>query len=287
MQRTGDPALNIFEISGLAWAAAVDRAMQVLAAEPEVDFDAYQQSPGAVAMRLLDPADTSRLDAELRGAGFVGPDGAIRAQWLLAVAISATAPIRVSAVARTADESAHTDLALAGGRGIAVSYRRRVRTTAAGTDVPGVHDVVEVALFEEQHAWAAVRRILPDHAELLAGTPSAGSTPSREGGRDVVGARELQDPGNAGVDPDITAAVLAPRCTVYLDVVAAPPGQAAAYLASDVWSLADNLYSVRTSGDGGGSLVLVDAAPGDIARELSWRLLGAREFLAGAAGKVA
>lgn len=283
MQATGDPTLNIFEISGLAWAAAVDRAMRALAAEPEVDYAAYQQSAGARALRSLEPADARRLDAELREAGILGPDGALAEQWLLAVLLSVSAPVRVGAVARTGEHSAHTDVGLAGGRGIAVSYRRRVRSTPAGAAVTGVRDVVEVALFEEPHAWAAVRRILPDFAELQAGP---GTAHRLAGDRTPVSSRDLQALGNAGLPRDVKAAVLAPRCTVHLDVYAAPSGTAPAFHAADVWALADRLYSVRTA-DGGPSLLMVDVPPGDIARELHWRLLGAREFLAGSTGRVA
>jgi hypothetical protein len=50
LQSIGDPDLNIFEISGLAWAVAVDRALRALAAEPEIDFAAYQQSSTALAL---------------------------------------------------------------------------------------------------------------------------------------------------------------------------------------------------------------------------------------------
>jgi hypothetical protein len=285
LQSIGDPDLNIFEISGLAWAAAVDGALRALAAEPEIDFAAYQQSANALALGSLEPADTRRLDAELREAGIVGPDGTMPDQWLVAVLIAVNAPIRVTVVARTGEHSAHTDLGLADGRGIAVSYRRRIRTTDAGTAVTGIQDVVEVALFEEQHAWSAVRRILPDFTELQAGP---GSARSLDGDRTPISPQQLQSLGGAELQQDVKDAVLAPRCTVHLDVVAAQPGATPAFRAADVWHLAEKLYSVRTSGDDGGrSLVMVDVPPGDVARELFWRLLGAREFLAGSAGQAA
>ncbi|MGO4121369.1 hypothetical protein [Arthrobacter sp. YAF16] len=291
LQSIGDPDLNIFEISGLAWAVAVDRALRALAAEPEIDFAAYQQSSTALALGSLEPADTRRLDAELREAGIVGPDGTMPEQWLLAVLIAVSAPIRVTVVARTGEHSAHTHLGLAGGHGIAVSYRRRIRTTDAGTAVTGIQDVVEVALFEERHAWSAVRRILPGFTELQAGPGSARGLDSDrglDGARTPVSPQQLQAVGSAELQQDVKDAVLAPRCTVHLDVVAAPPGTAPAFRAADLWHLSEKLYSVRTSGDDGGrSLVMVDVPPGDVARELFWRLLGAREFLAGSAGQAA
>ena len=283
LQRLGDPDLNIFEISGLAWAAAVDGAMRTLAAEPGIDFSSYRQSATALVVGSLEPAVTTRLEAELRQAGIAGPDGTIRDQWLLAVLMAVSAPIQVTAVARSREQSVHTDLGLAGGRGIAVSYRRRIQAAAAGAAPTGIQDVVEVALFEERHAWAAVRRILPDCPELRAG---AGEARSLDGDRIPVSAQQLRSLGSANLPRDVKEAVLAPRCTVHLEVVAARPGTDAALRTADAWHLADKLYSVRTSGDDGG-LVLVDVPPGDLARELSWRILGAREFLAGSAAQVA
>lgn len=295
LERAGDPAPGIIRISGLAWALAVDRTLRMLAAEPEVDIAGYERSAPARALGALDPADTGRLAAELAAAGISGADGAIREPWLLAVMIAVSAPVRVSAVARTGECSVHTDLGLAGGRGVAVAYRRRVRTPegpdTGPVDVVGVDDAVEVALFEEQDAWAAVRRVLPEVPGLRSapGAPRPPGLPA--GGRTRLDPRELQETGGAAVPQDLRDAVLAPRCTVHLQVSAAPPhggatSGAAAYRTGDVWALADKLYSVRTT-VGDQPLVLEDVPPGDIAATLQWRLLGAREFLAASAGQVA
>ncbi|WP_445155190.1 hypothetical protein ACTWLI_02820 [Arthrobacter sp. Hor0625] len=296
LERAGDPASGIIRISGLAWALAVDRTLRTLAAEPEVDVAGYERSAPARALGALDPADTGRLAAELAAAGISGADGAIREPWLLAVMIAVSAPVRVSAVARTGECSVHTDLGLAGGRGVAVAYRRRVRTPegpeTSPVDVVGVDDAVEVALFEEQDAWAAVRRILPEVPGLRAAAGATRPTGLPAGGRRRLDPRDLQGTGGAAVPQDLRDAVLAPRCTVHLQVSAGPAplvgaaSGAAAYSSGDVWALADRLYSVRTTG-GDHALVLEDVPPGDIATTLQWRLLGAREFLATSAGQVA
>jgi hypothetical protein len=282
VQSRAEPALDAVEISGLAWAAAVDAGIRAHAAHPGVDAAAYEQSAGAKALAALEPGDAARLEAELRAAGITGPDNQLAEHWRTSVLLAVTAAVRVSVVAATAEYSMHTDLALSEGLGLAVSYRRQARTTAAGEEVMDVRDAVELVRFDEPDAWAALRRTLPDLAELLASPGSAGWL---EGERTPISRTELLNLPDAVLPPDVKTAVLTPRCRVHLEVTADRPGPTTVFHAADVWALADRLYAVRTA-DGGQSLVLVHVPSGDLLRQLQWRLLGAREALAGASAPV-
>lgn len=242
-----DPALNIFEISGLAWALTVHKAAEVLAREPEAEaaVSAYRDSVQAQASRQLEAEDPEAIAAELRRAGIVDGQGSIARQWVLAVWVSASAPLKVAAVVQSQDLSVHTELGLASGRGVGISYARRIRHDADGVAVTEVRNAVEVSFFREEDAWAAIRRHLPAAAE-------------RQAAPDAV----VEETG-----PFTTH-------TFHLEVSGAVPaagqGHHQRHVSSDVWALVERRYSVA-----------------DLSREFAWRVLGAREYLAGAAEKAA
>ncbi|QDG65938.1 hypothetical protein NIBR502772_06675 [Pseudarthrobacter sp. NIBRBAC000502772] len=242
-----DPALNIVEISGLAWALTVHKAAEVLAGEPEAEaaVSAYRESAQAEASRQLEAEDPQAMEAELRRAGIVDGQGAITRQWVLAVWIAASAPVKAAAVVQSQDLSVHTELGLTGGRGVGITYYRRIRHSVDGVAVTEVRNAVEISFFREEDAWAAIRRHLPAAAERQA-APDA-----------VVGE----------TGPGATH-------TFHLEVSAAVPvadqGHHPGHVSRDAWALAERSYSIA-----------------DLSREVAWRVLGAREYLASAAEKAA
>ena len=242
-----DPALNIFEISGLAWASTVHKAAEALANEPEAGpaVSAYRDSVQAQAGGQVQAEDLQAMETELRRAGIIDGQGAIARQWVLAVWIAASAPLKAAAVVQSQELSVHTELGLAQGRGVGITYRRRIRHDANGVAVTEVRNVVEVSFFREEDVWAAIARHLPAAAEREA-TPDAVS-------------------GEAG--PLATH-------TVHLEVSAAVPagGQEhhEGHVSRDVWALVEHRYSLA-----------------GLSREFAWRELGAREYLASAAEKAA
>ncbi|MCU1568943.1 MAG: hypothetical protein JWQ56_3880 [Pseudarthrobacter sp.] len=265
-----DVALNVFEITGVAWALTVHKAAETLAHGSEADLSAYLDSINAQAILALDSDTVEMAEAELGRAGIVDGDGAISRQWVLAVWISAFAPIRAAAVLQGTETSVHTELALSGGRGVGLTYVRDIRPPGGAIDVTENRNAVEITFFAEENAWAALKRHLPD----LAGVPEA---------------TRLANPPAAGLSEIVARA----RYTIHLDVSARPSGSRPAgpvaapdYLSRDVWALAERLYSVTTgpSGEGFG----LTPVPSDaIGHGLAWRLLGAREYLASVAGRVA
>ena len=259
-----EAALSVFQISGLAWASTVHKAAESLAHEPDADLSAYQDSIQALAVRQLDAATVQTVDAELGRAGIVDQYGAINPQWVLAVWISAFAPVKVAAVVQSRELSVHTELGLAAGRGVGVSYERRIRHSTDGVDVTEVRNAVEISFFTEENARAAIKRHLPDVSDL---------------------------PAPPAATPDETVADA--RYTIHLEVAArlegARPGEAderPGHVSRDIWALTERLNSVRTSSAHGG-LALTEVPASDIGREFAWRLLGAREYLASAAGQAA
>lgn len=269
-----DVALNVFRITGVAWALTVHKAAEALAHGSEADLSAYLDSVDAQAFVALDSEALEMAEAELRQTGIVDGDGAISRHWVLAVWISAFGPLRAAAVVQTHETSVHTELALSGGRGVGLTYLRRIRHGGSGIDVTATSNAVEIAFFAEENAWAALRRHLPDLAEVPEATGLA--SPPAAGLREIV-ARA--------------------RYTIHLDVSAHPSGsrpsgpgaapvQAPDYLSRDVWALAERLYSVNASPSGEG-FALTPVASDAIGHGLAWRLLGAREYLASVAGQVA
>jgi uncharacterized protein YqiB (DUF1249 family) len=268
-----DVALNVFEISGVAWALTVHKAAEVLEYEPDADLSAYRDSIHAEALEALDSQEVEAAGAELRRAGIVDANGAITRQWVLAVSIAALGPLKATGVVQSGESSVHTELALAGGRGIGVTYARRIRHGDGGVDVKEVRNAVEISFFAEENAWAALKRHLPDITEV----PEAAELPK------APGAAVSEIAANA-------------RYTIHLQVSAHPagsrtvrpsaPAPAPVYVSWDVWALGERLYSVSTGPSGEGS-ALTPVSSDAIRLGFAWRLLGAREYLASAAEQAA
>lgn len=265
-----DSALNIFEMSGAAWALTVHKAAGASNHGPEADFAAYRDSILAGGFPALDPEEMESAEAELGRAGIVDADGAVSPQWVLAARIATSAPVRAAAVVQSDDTSVHTDLALAGGRGVGVTYARRIRHTETGVDVIEVRNAVEISFLAEEDAWAALKRHLPVVAdapgpsEIRADPPGA----SAAGTAYTIHLEVSAHPQGSLPDGPLPAAAPAP----------VPP----AYAGRDIWVLADRLYSV-SSGPAGDSPALKPVSPAAISQGFAWRLLGAREYLASVA----
>ncbi|TVU66890.1 hypothetical protein FQP90_01760 [Paenarthrobacter nitroguajacolicus] len=247
-----DAALNILEVSGLAWAETVRRAMESMPFEPDADVSRLWASAQVRIGRELDGVDHRDVRAELRRAGIVDSQGVLVPQWILAVGIAATAPVKAATVVQWPDQSIHTETGLAGGRGVGVTYRRRIRHQPDGSAVTEVRNAVEVSFFQEEDAWAALSRHFPDLSE------------HRTVPHDAV----------------------ATGTTIHLEVSASQAGpgwNGHPFASRHMWSMTDRLYSVGTDPADGNTPTLT-AVPGtDIGREFAWRLLGAREYLASAA----
>ncbi|MFF2347965.1 hypothetical protein [Pseudarthrobacter sp. NPDC058119] len=260
-----DGALSAFELSGTAWALTVHKA----AGSSEDLQAAYRGSAGAQTVETLDLDTLETAEAELRGAGIADESGAISQQWILAAWISAFAPLRAAAVVQSAKDSVHTELAIAGGKGVAVTYARRIRH-GQGVEVIQVSNAVEVCFFTEENAWAALNRHLPCTAKT-----SGCHQPSTETASN--------------------GSVADARYTIHLEVAAhqaglspvpMPGGPGPDHVSKDAWILTDRLHSLRASVSSAG-FALIPVSRGDIGQTFAWRLLGAREFLASAAAQVA
>lgn len=269
-----DSALNVFEMSGVAWALAVHKAAVASGHGPEADFAAYRHSILAGGFPALDTEEVELAEAELGRAGIVGADGAVSPQWVLAARIAASAPVRAAVVVQSEDTSVHTDLALAGGRGVGVTYARRIRPGESGVDVTEVRNAVEISFFAEEDAWAALRRHLPDIADAH-GPSELPADPPGFSGAGTAYTIHLQ----VSAHPQESRPGGPPPVAVPAPV---PP----AYATHDIWVLADRLYSV-SSGPAGEGPALTPVSPAAISQGFAWRLLGAREYLASVAEREA
>ena len=199
--------------------------------------------------------------------------------------------------------STHCRVNLFDGKGLAVEFTRPVATAADGrVTAVSVADVVTVTLLSEAVLWPVMARSMPQFPELTAGaerpdtvTGNSGPAPGRDGRKTTLSAADVAAlsrgtaAGNAaaggaaaGVTAGVAAAVAAANATVYLEVQSRAAGSGVQYHGAGVWALSDSLYSVRTTGPATARrLAMVEAPAGDIARQLVWHVLGARDFLAG------
>jgi hypothetical protein len=289
-------ALNKYRISSLAWALAVDKTMKALREEPEVDFDSYSSSEPARILSGLDDDTMAGLLHELVVAGITNAAGSISPQWILAIWQASNAPLKVELVSRSGGTSTHSQVSLFEGRGLAIEFSRTVATAADGSvSVTGIGGVTNVTLFTEDVLWPVLAGSMPPFLELTAtgseeeeatDSPSLTRSPrikvaAEEVARLVSGA----DDSETTVPTDVAAAIMAPKATVHLTVMAGAGDEGATasgehYQSAAVWALAHRLYSVKTTGtDSKRSLVLVERPPGHIAQQLVWSVLGAHDFM--------
>ncbi|GAB3546930.1 hypothetical protein GCM10027404_08050 [Arthrobacter tumbae] len=161
---------------------------------------------------------------------------------------------------------ANSDLTLTADRGVCVHRRSTIETDDAGSIRAGDHEPsLEVALFDAEYIWGAISRVLPPLTELRADAVHA-----RTGSGDTVVHMPLTPPEAAAVVPE--EAILSAAMTTRA-------GQSRQVWAGR-WSVSEGtLYSVRTTD---GALLLTPQRPGYVAREITFALAGAYEFVAGA-----
>ncbi|QOT21653.1 hypothetical protein [Paenarthrobacter sp. YJN-D] len=255
-----DARLNIVELSGIAWAETVRRAAE--ATGSEADAAAYPE--------YFPHPDAHHQDAgdELRRAGILDAQGTLSPQWILAVTLAVSAPLTATTVVQFQDQSIHSRAGLAGGRGVAVSYRRRISHQPNGVVVTEVRNAVEVSFFQEENAWAALSRHFPRFHQL---EPLPEATPQ------AVAAN--------------TSCTIHLEVSGHLDVPGTPAPGFRPYTSRRVWAVADQLYSVDQlnsveTGPGQNPSPTLTAVPStDPGLEFAWSLLGAKEYLGSAAGR--
>lgn len=162
---------------------------------------------------------------------------------------------------------ANSDLTLTADRGVCVHRRSTVETDNDGSIRARGHEPsLEVALFDAENIWGAISRVLPPLPELRA---------------DAVHART--DSGDTVVHMPLTpseAAAVVPEEAILSAAMTTRAGQSRQVWAGR-WSVSEStLYSVRTTD---GALLLTPQRAGHVAREITFALAGAYEFVAGAA----
>lgn len=162
---------------------------------------------------------------------------------------------------------ANTDFTITADRGVCVHRRSTIETDDdGGIRTTGHEPSLEVALFDTEHIWGAVSRVLPPLAELRADAVHART----HSGDNVV---------HMPLTPSEAAAVV-PEEAILSAAMTTRSGESRQVWAGR-WSVSQGtLYSVRTTD---GALLLTPQRAGHVAREIVFALAGAYEFLAGAA----
>ncbi|WP_299168331.1 hypothetical protein [uncultured Arthrobacter sp.] len=236
-------------------------------------------SPAAWALALssvsgIQPGHTDELDGPVREAAWaelnrlgVAAGTELTPRWCepLREVLSPVTLLRLSAAYNGV--GANTDFTITGNRGVCVHRRSTIETDDdGGIRTTGHEPSLEVALFDTEHIWGAVSRVLPPLAELRA---------------DAVLART--DAGDNVVHMPLTpseAAAVVPEEAILSAAMTTRSGESRQVWAGR-WSVSQGtLYSVRTTD---GALLLTPQRAGHVAREIVFALAGSYEFLAGAA----
>ncbi|MDP5226552.1 MULTISPECIES: hypothetical protein [Arthrobacter] len=247
------PEISI-EMNILSWALAVSKA------------GGPSEAPAGL------PADSlPALEQELRALGLTDDDGALTEDWRDTIRRASEAPVTASVVTRTGGVSSHCDIGLFEGRGLARTTARSVHAEAGGEiAVDGIAERMTVALFPQDALWEVVSRSMPELPELTSTAMPALGTEERIAVSPAMAA-ELDATGRATVQTAVSTA---------------------SSQSSHLWILTDRLAEVKTVPHADGvtsaegepaGVVLLPREPGAIARELVWDVLGAWDFLRGAA----
>lgn len=161
---------------------------------------------------------------------------------------------------------ANSDFTVAGHHGVCVHRRSTIETVDdGGLRTTGYEPSLEVALFDTEHIWGAISRVLPPLAELRTDAAQA---------RPAAGDNVIQMP----LTPSEAAAVV-PEEAILSAAMTTRAGEDRQVWAGR-WSVSrGTLYSVRTTD---GALLLTPQRAGQVAREVTFAIAGAYEFLAGA-----
>lgn len=256
------PPSRVVRVSPTAWALALSAA----SAGPQHHTE---DSRSAGAARVLDALDKSAREdgwAELDRLG-VSTGTELTPPWRASLQelLSPVILLRLSAAYNGV--GANSDFTISGDRGVCVHRRSTIEMDDdGGIRTTGHEPSLEVALFNVEHIWGAISRILPPLAELRA---------------DAVHARS--DSGDTVVHMPLTppeAAAVVPEEAILSAAMTSRAGESRQVWAGR-WSVSGGtLYSVRTTD---GALLLTPQRDGHVAREITFALAGAYEFVAGAA----
>lgn len=256
------PPSHVVRISPTAWALALSAASAGLPHHTE-------DPPGTRAAHILDALDEpAREDgwAELDRLG-VATGTELTPQWRTGLQELLSPVILLRLSAAYSGVGANSDFTISGDRGVCVHRRSTIETDDdGGIRTTGHEPSLEVALFDVEHIWGAISRILPPLTELRADAAHA-----RTDSGDTVVHMPLTPP---------EAAAVASEEAILSAAMTARVGESRQVWAGR-WSVSEGtLYSVRTTD---GALLLTPQRAGHVAREITFALAGAYEFIAGAA----
>ncbi|WP_026544661.1 hypothetical protein [Arthrobacter sp. 35/47] len=256
------PPHHVIRLSPAAWALALSAAASGL---PD-DGDHSAGGRAAHVPSELDPAAVQDGWAELGREGVADGSGLV-SRWRepLQEVLAPVTLLRLSAAYNGV--GANSDLSITADRGVCVHRRSALEPDSdGGLRTTGHEPSLEVALFSAGSAWGAISRVLPPLDELRADAAQAGP---------VHGDSILQLP----LTPS-EAAGLGPEEAILSAAMTTRAGEGRQVWAGH-WSVCGGrLYSVRTAG---GALLLTPQRAGHVAREITFALAGAYQFIAGAA----
>ena len=246
---TVPPPSHVVRVSPAAWALALNSAS---AAQPghRVDLSTPAPENGWAELNSLGVATGTELTPRWHAA--------------LQEFLSPVILLRLSAAYNGV--GANSDLTITADRGVCVHRRSTIETDdAGGIRTTGHEPSLEVALFDVEHMWGAVTRVLPPLAQLRADAVHARA----DSGDNIV---------TMPLTPSEVSAVV-PEEAILSAALTTRAGESRQVWAGR-WSVSEGtLYSVRTTD---GALLLTPKRAGHVAREITFALAGAYEFIAGA-----
>ena len=252
---------HIIRVSPTAWALALNAASAGR-------LDHTEDPPSARAAGILNDLDTSAIEngwAELHRLG-VAAGSELTPPWRepLQELLAPVTLLRLSAAYNGV--GANSDFTVTGDRGVCVHRRSTIETDDdGGIRTTGHEPSLEIALFNVEHIWGAISRVLPPLAEFRADAVHART----DGGDNVL---------HMPLTP-LEAAAVVPEEAILSAAMTTHAGESRQVWAGR-WSVSeDTLYSVRTTD---GALLLTPQSAGHVAREITFALAGAYQFVAGA-----
>lgn len=255
------PPSHVVRVSPTAWALALNAAS---AGQP-----GHTEDPPSSTAGILDgPDESARQDgwAELQRLGVAaGTELAHPWREFLQELPAPAILLRLSAAYNGV--GANSDFAVTGNRGVCVHRRSTLETDDdGGIRTTGHEPSLEVALFNVEHIWGAISRVLPPLTELRADAVQA---------RGDQGDNVLHMP----LTPLEAAAVVPEEAILSAAMTTHAGGSRQVWVGR--WSVSEGtLYSVRTTD---GAFLLTPQRAGHVAREIIFALAGAYKFVAGAA----
>ncbi|WP_265522047.1 hypothetical protein [Oerskovia flava] len=215
------------------------------------------------------------VDAELRELGIADRSGGLTAAWAAALGQHLLAPVRASLRATAGPVAATTRLSLVDDRVLLVHDAVRGEPGPRELDVTQLSGHVDVVLVTVDDLWPALRRLLPPVEQLTA--PPAPGGASSESTRTVLGRADAErlrsGEGLAGLPPAARALAEDEEASLVVVVEAWPTPSAPTVVWSRWWSVASGrLLDVQLRD---AEVELVERAPGAVAAELRWALVGA------------